>query len=43
MAENQDITSAQETYSGFLTLFKWGAIISAATTALVLLILYSRS
>ena len=31
--------AANETYSGFLTLFKWGTIISVATGMLVLLII----
>jgi hypothetical protein len=31
--------AAGETYSGFLTLLKWGTIISAATGLLVILII----
>lgn len=43
LSEHQDISAAKETYAGFLTLFKWGAIASAIATAIVLLILYSHS
>lgn len=43
MAEHQDMTAAKETYSGFLSLFKWGTIASVIATAIVVLILYSRS
>lgn len=43
MAEQQDISAAKETYAGFLTLFKWGTIASVIATAIVVLILYSRS
>lgn len=31
--------AASETYSGFLSLLKWGTIISVATAALVVLII----
>lgn len=43
MAEHQDMSAAKETYSGFLTLFKWGTIASAIAAAIVVMILYSRS
>jgi hypothetical protein len=39
LAGNQDMRSANETYTGFLSLFKWGTIISAATALLVILII----
>lgn len=39
MAGNQDIREAKETYSGFITLFKWGAVVSALAAALVILII----
>jgi hypothetical protein len=39
MAENQDMHAAKDSYSRFLTIFKWGAILSALTTMLVVLIL----
>lgn len=39
MAEQQDITAAQQTYGGFVSLFKWGAIAAIAATALVILII----
>jgi Bacterial aa3 type cytochrome c oxidase subunit IV len=39
VAGNQDIRAAKDTYSGFLTLFKWGAIASAAIGLLVILII----
>lgn len=43
MAHNQDLGPAKETYAGFITLFKWGAIVAAAVTALVVLIIASRA
>ncbi|MBK6706388.1 MAG: aa3-type cytochrome c oxidase subunit IV [Sphingomonadales bacterium] len=39
MAGNQDIRDASETYSGFLSLLKWGTIVTVAVTALVVLII----
>ena len=39
MAGQQDMQAANQTYSGFLTLFKWGTIISVAATALVVMII----
>ncbi len=39
LAENQDMRSANETYGGFLSLLKWGTILSAVTTAIVILII----
>jgi Bacterial aa3 type cytochrome c oxidase subunit IV len=40
---NQDIGPAKETYSGFISLFKWGTVVSVAVTALVVLIIASRA
>jgi hypothetical protein len=39
LAGNQDMRAASETYSGFLSLLKWGTIISVAVAALVVLII----
>ena len=39
MAGNQDIRDASETYSCFLSLLKWGTIVTVAVTALVVLII----
>jgi hypothetical protein len=39
MAEQQDITEAKGTYSGFIKLFKWGTAISVITAAIVVLII----
>ena len=39
VAGNQDIRAAKESYSGFLTIFKWGAIISILAAMLVVLII----
>lgn len=39
LAGNQDMRAANETYSGFLTLFKWGTIVSAAVALLVIVII----
>jgi len=43
LAHNQDLGPAKETYTGFITLFKWGAIVAALVTALVVLIIASRA
>lgn len=43
VAGNQDIGPAKETYSGFISLFKWGTVVSVAVTALVVLIIASRA
>lgn len=43
MAEHQDMTAAKATYAGFLTLFKWGTIVTAVVTAIVVMIIYSHS
>jgi hypothetical protein len=39
VAEHQDMRAASETYSGFLTLLKWGTLLSAAMAALVVFII----
>ncbi len=39
MAGNQDTKAAEGTYASFLTLFKYGAIATAAITALVVFLL----
>lgn len=39
VAGNQDIGPAKQTYEGFISLFKWGTIVSAAVVALVVLII----
>jgi hypothetical protein len=41
LAGNQDMRSANDTYSGFLTLFKWGTIASVITGFIVLIIIAS--
>ncbi|SKB68111.1 aa3-type cytochrome c oxidase subunit IV [Sphingopyxis flava] len=41
MSSEQDIKAARETYSGFLSLFKLGAIITVLVTAFVVLLLAS--
>jgi hypothetical protein len=39
LAGNQDMRSANETYSGFLSLLKWGTIVSIVIAAVVVLII----
>jgi hypothetical protein len=39
MAEQQDMRAAEDSYSGFISLFKWGTILAGLTTALVVLII----
>jgi len=39
MAVENDITSANETYSGFVGLVKWGTIATIAIVAIVVLII----
>jgi hypothetical protein len=41
MAPKGDITGAEQTYSGFIALMKWGTIASVALTALVILLIAS--
>ncbi len=39
MANDHDMKAAEGTYSGFLSFLKWGTIVSALTTALVVMLL----
>lgn len=39
MAGNQDLKSAEQTYSGFLGLMKWGTVVSIAVTVLVVVLI----
>jgi hypothetical protein len=39
MAGKQDMGPANDSYSGFITLFKWGTILAGLTTALVIMII----
>lgn len=39
MASGNDMKAANSTYGGFLTLLKWGAIVSAILTAVVILLI----
>jgi hypothetical protein len=39
MAEHQDMTQANNTYSAFNGLMKWGTIVSAIVAAIVILII----
>jgi len=41
MSEQNNLSEANETYSSFLTVLKWGTIASAAVTVLVVLIIAS--
>jgi hypothetical protein len=43
LANNHDLGPAKETYSSFVTFFKWGTILAAAVTAIVVLIIASRA
>ena len=43
LTNDHDLEPAKETYSKFITLFKWGTVVSAAVTALVVLIIASRA
>ncbi|WP_281274254.1 hypothetical protein [Sphingorhabdus wooponensis] len=43
MANNHDLGPAKETYEGFVTFFKWGTIVTAIVTAIVVLIIASRA
>ena len=35
MASANDMKAATETYGGFITLFKWGAVVTAILVAIV--------
>ncbi|MBK8373320.1 aa3-type cytochrome c oxidase subunit IV [Sphingorhabdus sp.] len=39
MAGQQDMRAANETYGGFLSLLKWGTVVTAVIAALVVLII----
>ena len=39
MASGNDMKAANETYSGFLALFKWGAILCAISAAVVIMLI----
>ncbi len=41
MADKPDLKSAEQTYSGFLGLMKWGTVASIAVVALVVFLLDS--
>ncbi len=43
MADQQDMQQATETYSLFMQLLKWGTIVTAITTLLVVVIIASRA
>ncbi|MGD9809835.1 MAG: aa3-type cytochrome c oxidase subunit IV [Sphingobium sp.] len=39
MTSHNDMKMAENTYSGFISLIKWGTILSAAVAVLVILII----
>ncbi len=39
MASGNDIKAAEQTYSGFITLLKWGITITLLVTALVVVLI----
>lgn len=43
VSDQQDISSAKETYAGFMSMLKWGTIATVVVTALVVLIIASRA
>ena len=43
MAEKQDMSAANDSYSGFIKMFKWGAVAAVVTTLIVVLIIASRA
>jgi hypothetical protein len=43
MADQQDMGQATESYSIFTKVFKWGTIVAAITTILVVAIIASRA
>ncbi len=43
LGDQQDISSAKETYAGFMSMLKWGTIATVVVTALVVLIIASRA
>ena len=36
MASGNDLKAAESTYGGFISLFKWGAVLSAIVTVVVI-------
>lgn len=43
LTNDHDLGPAKETYSSFVTFFKWGTIVAAVVTAIVVLIIASRA
>lgn len=43
LGEQKDITSAKETYAGFMSMLKWGTIVVVISALSVLLIIASRA
>lgn len=43
LTNEHDLGPAKETYSSFVTFFKWGTIVSAVVVAIVVLIIASRA
>jgi len=43
LTNDHDLGPAKDTYSKFVTFFKWGTIIAAVVTAIVVLIIASRA
>ncbi|MEZ5744161.1 MAG: aa3-type cytochrome c oxidase subunit IV [Sphingomonadaceae bacterium] len=39
MASGNDMKAANETFSGFITLIKWGSILTALVTAFVIFLI----
>jgi hypothetical protein len=39
MAEKQDMSAANDSYARFITMFKWGTVLSALAAAVVVLII----
>jgi hypothetical protein len=39
MTSEMDINAAKKTYSGFISLFKWGTILSVIIAAIVVLLI----
>jgi hypothetical protein len=43
LTNDHDLGPAKETYSSFITFFKWGAIVTAIVTTIVVLIIAGRA
>ena len=43
LTNDHELGPAKETYAGFVAFFKWGTIVSAIVTAIVVLIIASRA